>query len=220
MQPLPKSPKEIVVRQKRYVVPLLACALVSLSFVGTARPAQAVVFTYSQTPDPFSALENTNNPQTGNLVVMNDINAEVDVFSIKANLILPRGGDSNDRATNLKLDGPAPTATDPLPVAASSLKGHFDLVFNWDAIDKVIAGDKDSGLWRASFLLSFNYNDPDTGKLISGATQNVFVDLRVTDPGFVAPTPIPAALPLFAGGLGLMGVVTRRRKRTFSATAA
>jgi hypothetical protein len=29
----------------------------------------------------------------------------------------------------------------------------------------------------------------------------------------VAATPIPAALPLFAGGLGLMGFLARRRKR-------
>jgi len=30
-------------------------------------------------------------------------------------------------------------------------------------------------------------------------------------------TPIPAALPLFAGGLGLIGLLARRRKRTKTA---
>ena len=35
-----------------------------------------------------------------------------------------------------------------------------------------------------------------------------------------AETPIPAALPLFAGGLGLMGFLGRRRKRKVALTAA
>ena len=33
-------------------------------------------------------------------------------------------------------------------------------------------------------------------------------------------TPLPAALPLFAGGLGVMGLLARRRKRKFSAVTA
>jgi hypothetical protein len=37
------------------------------------------------------------------------------------------------------------------------------------------------------------------------------VALGVNDPP--APTPLPAALPLFAGGLGLIGLIARRRKR-------
>jgi fibro-slime domain-containing protein len=35
-----------------------------------------------------------------------------------------------------------------------------------------------------------------------------------------APTPLPGALPLFAGGLGFVGLVTRRRKRKIAAIAA
>ena len=33
-------------------------------------------------------------------------------------------------------------------------------------------------------------------------------------------TPLPAALPLFAGGLGLIGFVAKRRKRNAAAPAA
>jgi hypothetical protein len=36
----------------------------------------------------------------------------------------------------------------------------------------------------------------------------------------LAATPLPAALPLFAGGLGIMGLFGRRRKRMADATAA
>jgi hypothetical protein len=202
--------------KKRHSVLLLAFAL-AVSFAGTLRPAQAIVFTSSQTPDPFSAQENTNNPHTGNFVVNNDIDTEVDVLNIKASLIVPKGGDANDKATNLKLDGPSPTNNNPLDVAASSAKGHFDIVFNWDAVDQVIAGDKDAGQWAAAFLLTFDYIDPATGKAVLGATQFVFVNLQVTDPGFKAP--VPAALPLFAGSFGVIGLVTRRRKRAVSAVA-
>jgi hypothetical protein len=36
----------------------------------------------------------------------------------------------------------------------------------------------------------------------------------------VAATPLPAALPLFAGGLGLLGIVTRRKRKRQAAFAA
>jgi hypothetical protein len=35
----------------------------------------------------------------------------------------------------------------------------------------------------------------------------------------VSATPIPAALPLFAGGLGMLGFLARRRKRATAAAA-
>ena len=38
--------------------------------------------------------------------------------------------------------------------------------------------------------------------------------------GFVSPTPLPATLPLFAGGAGLIGLLTRSRKRKNSAAVA
>ena len=43
---------------------------------------------------------------------------------------------------------------------------------------------------------------------IFGSRQNA-VALDVT----LAPTPLPAALPLFAGGLGLLGLFARRKKQ-------
>jgi hypothetical protein len=41
-----------------------------------------------------------------------------------------------------------------------------------------------------------------------------------TEIGFVAPTPLPATLPLFAGGAGLIGLLMRRRKKAAALAAA
>ena len=52
-----------------------------------------------------------------------------------------------------------------------------------------------------------------------GVPYNYFVDdLSITTAD--ATTPLPAALPLFAGGLGVMGLLARRRKRKAVAALA
>jgi len=65
-----------------------------------------------------------------------------------------------------------------------------------------------------------------TASQASGETFSV-LDTAPTDADFKgvafapeAATPLPAALPLFAGGLGVMGLLTRRRKRNPAAIAA
>jgi hypothetical protein len=57
-----------------------------------------------------------------------------------------------------------------------------------------------------STILAFNFRD-DSG----------FMNL---DDVSVTQTPLPAALPLFAGGLGVMGLLARRRKRKAATVAA
>lgn len=54
----------------------------------------------------------------------------------------------------------------------------------------------------------------------TSAYVNAFADgSQYTNYAFlvVDPTPLPAALPLFAGGLGVMGLIVRRRKRLLAA---
>ena len=55
-------------------------------------------------------------------------------------------------------------------------------------------------------------SDPFGGFELS---SNLIVDLPLP-----SATPLPAALPLFAGGLGLIGFLSLRRKQNGSATAA
>ncbi len=46
-----------------------------------------------------------------------------------------------------------------------------------------------------------------------GQPGSTTVNLIVTATDLTSPTPLPAALPLFAGGLGIIAMVSRRRKR-------
>ena len=64
------------------------------------------------------------------------------------------------------------------------------------------------------------------GATATAASTTLAFDFR-DDPGFlnldlvsVNQTPLPAALPLFAGGLGVMGLLARRRKRKAATVGA
>ena len=58
---------------------------------------------------------------------------------------------------------------------------------------------------------------PDTS---SGYPDNTGSLLISVEANSLTTTPLPAALPLFAGGLGLIGIFARRKKRTTSVLAA
>jgi hypothetical protein len=53
----------------------------------------------------------------------------------------------------------------------------------------------------------------------TGTDNNLYYDVTWTAE-VVTATPLPAALPLFAGGLGVIGLIGRRRKRKASAAVA
>jgi hypothetical protein len=52
------------------------------------------------------------------------------------------------------------------------------------------------------------------GLPLSFGDLNIFADGSIT-----AATPLPAALPLFAGGLGVLGFLARRRKKKASSSS-
>jgi hypothetical protein len=69
----------------------------------------------------------------------------------------------------------------------------------------------------------FFYFTYDGGVVQSGQGDNVLLTSFAGDStggGGSNPTPLPAALPLFAGGLGVMGLLARRRKRKNTAALA
>ena len=52
--------------------------------------------------------------------------------------------------------------------------------------------------------------------LFTNPDSTVFID----EVSAAAATPLPAALPLFAGGLGIIGLLARRRKRNANAVTS
>lgn len=69
-------------------------------------------------------------------------------------------------------------------------------------------------------------NSPNPNGIIEiGTPGNADIDVNVTGNVLlgstaVTATPLPAALPLFAGGLGMIGLFSRRRKQKKAAFAA
>jgi hypothetical protein len=79
---------------------------------------------------------------------------------------------------------------------------------------------------NSSYLISLEFNGLGGassplggGAFYNGQGGNNAFSVGTSGGVTVGATPIPAALPLFAGGLGLMGFVARRRKRKASVAA-
>jgi hypothetical protein len=60
-------------------------------------------------------------------------------------------------------------------------------------------------VYMVDFLFTNSSNNQPSGLIVDASNANI------------SSTPLPAALPLFAGGLGLMGFLARRRKRNVAA---
>jgi len=159
--------------------------------------APAFFVGYSQNPDPFEAAENTSG-HIGFLNVTNlETNRTASIIAISVAQIKLIGGEFDDQATNVTILGPFPSEASPLVLGPGT---NFNIKFSWDAVDTIIDNDIDFGLWEVRFLLT-GFDE----------TTNAYAHLRVND------TPLPAALPLFATGLGALGLLGWRRKKKAAA---
>ena len=85
----------------------------------------------------------------------------------------------------------------------------FGFGSSWATVDGTVADGLALGSWTVTSL-TISVGGWDTGNATTDTINSI------TLPG-VAVTPLPAALPLFAGGLGMLGFIGRRRSRKVQA---
>jgi hypothetical protein len=130
-------------------------------------------------------------------------------------------------------------------VGGGTATGHFDFNSMTNALTNVSITTSTDGSFGATYMSgSFNPGSPDD--LFAFSIGGITLDLAVAHPlsltspnslstsasfevlviagndrlvtsGSLVPTPLPAALPLFAGGLGVLGLLGWRRKRKAAA---
>ena len=87
-------------------------------------------------------------------------------------------------------------------------------VFQLSNADSTIAWQDFTFDFVAGFATTaLGFFNGDAAGSFTGGIDNV----RIADLGAVGATPVPAALPMFAGGVGLIGFLARRRKRKTAA---
>jgi hypothetical protein len=183
---------------------LAIIAGLGLCTVFSGQSALAFTLLMDQNPNPFQAVEGTLG-NIGFLTLTNFGTSDITITGITG-LITPFGGELDDQATNLNLIAPTvfpfvlPARQPGVPLA------NFNIKFSWDAVDNVKDNDVDFGVWHATFTIT----GQQTGR---PPTDEAFAVLQVND------VPLPAALPLFATGLGALGLLGWRRKKKAAATA-
>jgi hypothetical protein len=71
-----------------------------------------------------------------------------------------------------------------------------------------------------AFIYHLVSGDTENGGYFGGGSTGLYLSpLSLTETGGISPTPLPAALPLFAGGLGVIGLVARLRNRKDAVSA-
>jgi hypothetical protein len=172
--------------------------IAGLSMACSGHSVQAFTLLMDQNPNPYQAPEGTFG-NIGFLTLSNFGLSDITVTGITG-VITPFAGELDDQAINLNIVAPIvfpivlPGEKDGFPLS------NFNIKFSWDAVDNTKDNDVDFGIWHATFTIMGIQTDRPP-------TDEAFAVLRVND------TPLPAALPLFATGLGVLGLLGWKRKR-------
>jgi hypothetical protein len=135
------------------------------------------------------------------------------------------GTGSSGADTNDQING-----TNVLTLTFSSSVHLTGVATLFDAAHTPFGNGSPTSLTTGFFLLNgiaTSFSSANTNSLNLTGSVFTFAEDGVNDPQFYvsglaydSTTPLPAALPLFAGGLGVMGLFARRRKRKAAIVAA
>jgi hypothetical protein len=215
---------------------ILAAGLLGL--VGLPQSASAgSISIYSQVDNAYPGVDNNPAPETG---VNTDLNEANTMGTIMNAQLSPWTGDPTPPTGSVST---APYSC--ISCGTSGAAGHayyavptgdteFQLFWGSpDAYNQVVfwSGDDGTGTMLAMFTGSdLTPPAPGTGNdFVTWAFNGVTVgSVELIDTGTaafeyadpLATTPLPATLPLFAGGLGLVGLLSRRKRKAVSALSA
>ena len=215
---------------------IFAYAAVGITLAATQ--AEAATYTYTGIPSPGDTFVIPGDPSSG--VAQYYVSATVDLSCAGpcASGTYSEGGTLT--SFTLSIDGPTPSNasvfsisnTDPNYISSAdpslfgapssvtlSNVGGAITITDWSVFADL--GPDPSFTLNSAIYTVFQNPDPNNDSqdyyadgLISSGTLNANPGVW-SGPGIaaVSATPLPATLPLFAGGLGLMGLLSRRRKR-------
>jgi len=193
---------------------ILIAALASLSALGAAS-ARASSFLYTYTGNPFFPTQVEPPYTTSDKVTTSVVLSAALVDNMPEEQVIPTSftlTDGHQTITNLNtpnLDANLfKFSTDGMgkitfwEIYTGGPIGEINTV---NIISPILMQSYDMGLLNSPHASGQNFNDPGTW---AGPNQPI------------ASTPLPAALPLFAGGLGVMGLLGWRKKRKAAAALA
>ena len=141
--------------------------------------------------------------------ILNDYGSGIDQYYVSAN-----GTITPSDAITLTHSVTGDTGTTTLSAPIFYVRDNTGAAFNSDQLITTGLDLSDFGINYFTFTLLSNHFENATGN----TTPNVHIVGRLTS--ITASTPLPAGLPLFASGLGVLGLLGWRRKRKNAAYAA
>jgi hypothetical protein len=177
------------------------CFIAGMALFGVSQ-ASAASITYDLSPLTIGSFSLTGGSITTDGTIGTLASTDITVWSVT----ITGGSPSPDTVTGTTPYGAFTSATSGLTASSTTLK--FDLSPTVDTTNFVLSTNDENGVGYDYMTIALCVS---ADCQYSTETSTAFVIASV------AATPLPGALPLFAGGLGMMGLLGWRRKRKSAA---